>query len=232
MSHPSPSDAKPAKVRLPNSVHLTQKDMVAAIAFYRDRLGFQLDECWPDDKHPMFGSLSLDGQVVMLGGAIDTSMSDHCTDADALKVYARQADDWKKNKAGVGVAYYLMVPDVDAFHATLATRGVTPLTKPTSQFYGIRDFIVEDPTGHHLVFYSPIQMTSCQSCGMPLADAKPGEMYCKYCTDDQGRLKPYEAVLEGTIQGYFMGMKKMPRTEAEQAAKELLLTMPAWVTRK
>ncbi|MFT7486989.1 MAG: hypothetical protein ACI9F9_002847, partial [Candidatus Paceibacteria bacterium] len=77
-------------------------------------------------------------------------------------------------------------------------------------------------------FYSPIQMTSCQSCGVPLADAIEGQMYCEHCTDDRGQLHPFEAILEGTITGYFMGMQKMERAAAEVAAKEHLLKMPAW----
>ena len=71
-------------------------------------------------------------------------------------------------------------------------------------------------------------MESCQSCGMPLSDAEPGQMYCQYCTDEQGQLRTYETVLEGTIQGYFMGMQKMSREEAELAAREHLAKMPAW----
>ena len=225
--------SNPQAVRTPNSVHFTQRDMVKAIAFYRDVLGFKLDECWPDDKHPAWGSLSLDGQVVMLGGALDPqTMSEHCKDAEVLKVFEAQAEDWKNNKPGVGVQSYLRVPEVDGFHKAVVARGAKPLTKPTSQFYGIRDFMVEDPSGHRLVFYSPITLQSCQSCGMPLADAKEGQMYCGYCTDESGKLKPYEQVLEGTIQGYFMGMKKMPRPEAEMAAKQHLATLPAWMLRK
>ena len=219
--------------RTPNSVHFTQREMVAAIAFYRDVLGFKLDECWPDDKHPAWGSLSLDRQTVMLGAPLNPkTMSEHCADAEVLKVFERQADDWKQNKPGVGVLTYLRVPDVDAYHKGIVGRGARPLTKPTSQFYGIRDFMIEDPSGHRLAFYTTITLQSCQSCGMPLTDAKPGQMYCGYCTDGSGKLKPYEQVLEGTIQGYFMGMKKMPRAEAEKAAKEHLATMPAWMLRK
>ena len=59
-------------------------------------------------------------------------------------------------------------------------------------------------------------------------DAKPGAMYCDYCTDDGGQLRPFEDILEGTITGYFMGMQKMERGPAEAAAKEHLAKMPAW----
>ena len=55
---------------------------------------------------------------------------------------------------------------------------------------------------------------------------------CDYCTDDEGKLQPYEAILEGTISGYFMGMQNMKRAEAEVAAKEHLAKMPAWKCRE
>ena len=220
------------KQRNPNSVHFTQKDMKAAIAFYRDTLGFKLDECWPDDKEPMWASLSMDGQTVMIGAAMDPAkMSEHCTDKDTMRVFEAMAEDWNKNKPGVGVQTYIMVPDVDAFFEGVKARGGKTITRPTSQFYGLRDFMIEDPSGHRLNLYTNIKLSSCQSCGMPLTDGKPGQMYCGYCTDESGKLKPYEAVLEGTIQGYFMGMKKMPRAEAEKAAKEHLAGMPAWKMR-
>ena len=45
---------------------------------------------------------------------------------------------------------------------------------------------------------------------------------------DAGKLKPYTAVLEGTIQGDFMGMQTMERAAAEVAANEHLAKMPAW----
>jgi len=50
--------------------------------------------------------------------------------------------------------------------------------------------------------------------------------------DAKGQLKPYEQVFEGTVTGYFMGMQKMARKEAEKAAREHLAKMPAWANRK
>jgi hypothetical protein len=57
-------------------------------------------------------------------------------------------------------------------------------------------------------------------------------MYCQYCSDEKGKLRPYEQVFEGTVTGYFMGMQKMPGPAAEKAAKEHLAKMPAWQGRK
>jgi hypothetical protein len=64
-----------------------------------------------------------------------------------------------------------------------------------------------------------------------MADGKAGQMYCAYCSDEQGNLKPYEVILEGTVTGYFMEMQKMERKAAEKAAKEHLGKMPAWTAR-
>ena len=120
---------------------------------------------------------------------------------------------------------------MDAYDGEIRSRGVEPLRAPQTQFYGLRDLLVRDPDGYLLVFCTPVAMSSCQSCGMPLTDAAPGQMYCAYCTDENGALRPYEDVFEGTVTGYFMGMQKMDRPAAEAAAREHLAKMPAWACR-
>lgn len=222
-----------AQDRSTMSVMLTCRDMAASAAFYRDTLGFEMKESWPDETAPMWANMVLHGQSVMIGAAMDPEkVGDYCKGDPQQEAYFRQsAIDFRDNRSGVGIQVYLMVPDVDAYHAELKDRGAAPRTEPISQFYGIRDFGIDDPDGYHLVFFTPIAMESCQSCGMPLAEAQPGQMYCRYCTDDKGVLRPYEQVFEGTVTGYFMGMQKMARTEAEKAAKEHLAKMPAWAGR-
>ncbi len=213
------------------SVMLTSRDTKAAAKFYVDQLGFEMKESWPSPEEPMWCSLVLGGQAIMLGSAPDLdNLEGMCNGDPALYAYwKKNAEAFQAHPAGVGMQIYVMVEDVDAFHAEIKTRGVEPATDPVTQFYGIRDFGVADTDGYNLVFFSPVVMTSCQSCGMPLTEAAPGQMYCDYCTNDKGELKPFEEVLEGTIQGYFMGMQKMERAEAEVAAKEMLGKMPAWV---
>ena len=148
-----------------------------------------------------------------------------------MELWKQRIADFRSGKPGAGMMIYLAVEDVDRYHDTIKDRGAKPATAPHTQFYGIRDFAVADPDGYLLVPYTAVAMESCQSCGMPMTDAEPGQMYCQYCTDEQGQLRPYEAVLEGTIQGYFMGMQKMERGPAEAAAKVHLAKMPAWVGR-
>jgi len=217
----------------PMSVILTVRDAAKSVAWYRDVLGFKLEQSWPDETKPMWANLVLDGQSVMLGQMMDPASSgDMCAHDPAAKAeWEVLYKEMKGNKSGVGIQTYLAVKDIDAYHATITKKGVKS-TPPKNQFYGLREIHVQDPDGFRFVFYTLIKMASCQSCGMPLTDAKPGEMYCHYCTDEHGKLKPYETVLEGTTTGYFMQMQKMPRDKAEAAAKEHLGKMPAWAGRK
>jgi catechol 2,3-dioxygenase-like lactoylglutathione lyase family enzyme len=222
------------KGHYPLAISLTSKDMSKSVAFYRNVLGFELETIWPDADQPMWANLVLDRQSVMLGMAMTAEQLKTCSHGtpEQIAMFQRSAEEQAKNRFGVGVTTYVEVPDVDAFHERVKSKGGRPLTGPTTQFYGLRDFAIEDPDGYRLNFYTNVKLDSCQSCGMPLTDAKPGQMYCGYCTDQAGKLKPYETVFEGTVQGYFMGMKKMPRAEAEKAAREHLAKMPAWAARK
>jgi len=211
----------------PNSAHLTCKDTKAALAFYRDVLGFQVDAAWPDEESPLWVSLSLNGQVMMLGAAPEGG--EHCEGMGEF--HTANLETWKR-AAGGGVFFYFMVDDVDAYCAKVKERGGKLAFEPRDEFYGLRNFALTDGEGYSLIFYVPIRMESCQSCGMPLANAEPGQMYCQYCTDESGKLKSYEEIFEGTVTGYFMGMQKLGREEAEAAATEHLAKMPAWLCRQ
>jgi len=216
------------------AVGLTAADMHKSIRFYRDQLGFELKECWPDEKQPMWCSLSLDGQSVMFGKAgPPEEVEKHCAgNPAAAKFWSEHARRFPTSPHGVGVTVYLAVEDIDAYHKTITQKGIKPNLPPTTQFYGLRDSVVTDPDGYTLVFFTPVKLSSCQSCGMPLKEAKAGQMYCQYCTDEHGQLRPYEQVYEGTVSGFFMAMQKMPRKDAEKAAGEHLKKMPAWAGRK
>ena len=74
---------------------------------------------------------------------------------------------------------------------------------------------------------------SCQSCGMPMdkpEDHGGGDvnsLYCRYCTDEQGKLMPREQVRAKMIQFYLQKQGK-DQTEAEKLTDQLMGTMPAW----
>lgn len=215
------------------AVGLTCKDMLKSVAFFREKLGFTMKESWPDEKAPMWCNMVLGGQSVMLGAAMDPDqVGEMCAgDKADAEIYGKMAKAFREHPAGVGMHIYLHVDDIDAYDAKIRKKGITPLRDPKTQFYGIRETLVDDPDGYRLVFYTPVTLETCQSCGMPLSDAAPGQMYCDYCTDEKGTLRPYEQVFEGTVTGFFMGMQKMERKDAENAAKEHLAKMPAWAAR-
>ena len=218
----------------PISIMLTATDCAKHVAWFRDVLGFKLEQAWPDDKKPFWANLVLDNQSVMIGQAMDPNGpgGEMCGHDEAAK--ATMATHYKAftgNKHGVGIFTYIAVKDIDAYYAQITKKGVKA-PAPKSQFYGLREVPVQDPEGYQFMFYTLIKMANCQSCAMPMADAKPGTMYCQYCTDEHGKLKPYEVVFEGTTTGYFMQMQKMPRDKAEKAAREHLAQQPAWKGRK
>jgi len=208
----------------PMSVHFTSNNVPDAMAFYRDVLGFEISTTWPSESEPQWASCLMDGQSIMLGAAMDG-----CEGVDSD--FHKANNEAFAKAAGGGLVVYVQVDDIDAYHEAVKKRGGKPACDPKNEFYGLRNFMIQDLDGYRLAFYSPIKMESCQSCGMPMADAAVGQMYCQHCTDENGKLHPYEAILEGTIQGYFMGMQKMERPAAEVAAKEHLAKMPAWVGR-
>jgi uncharacterized glyoxalase superfamily protein PhnB len=214
----------------PLTVMLTCRDAKKSVAFYRDTLGFELEAAWPDDKNPMWANLMMERQGLMISAQMspDDAAKMCGGDEGAAKTMRTLSEEFQKNRPGVGMVIYVQVPDVDVYHEKLVKKGLRDLKEPKTQFYGIRDFGLQDPDGYRFLFYTPVAMPSCQSCGMPMKDAEPGSLYCGYCTDAGGKLKPFEQVLEGTTTGYFMAMQKMPRPQAEKAAREHLKKMPAW----
>lgn len=58
---------------------------------------------------------------------------------------------------GLGVFTYIEVDDVDAYAEHLKKKGVRASTKPRDWPWGKREFVVKDPDGYKLVFYSPIK---------------------------------------------------------------------------
>jgi hypothetical protein len=74
---------------------------------------------------------------------------------------------------------------------------------------------------------------ACGSCGMPLEKAEDHALgdinntYCCYCTDDKGKLLPYDTVLKSNIK-YYTESQGLNKEAATQMAKEVLSEMPAW----
>jgi len=51
--------------------------------------------------------------------------------------------------------------------------------------------------------------------------------YCKYCTDESGKLLPYETILQSNARHY-QESQGLTAVAATKMAKDLMKTMPAW----
>ena len=58
---------------------------------------------------------------------------------------------------GLGIYTYVEVDNVDQYFEFLKSQGVEPRTKPKDWPWRKREFVVRDPDGYKLVFYSPVK---------------------------------------------------------------------------
>jgi lactoylglutathione lyase len=105
-------------------------------AFYRDVLGFTIKQTVPDAAPFVFVWLERDGVPVFLNDP---------------KAVEKDFPDARQRTPGGTATLFFTVADVDALHAHVAPKAkvIMPLI---TQFYGMREFAVEDPDGHILTF--------------------------------------------------------------------------------
>ncbi|MDF1694221.1 MAG: VOC family protein [Saprospiraceae bacterium] len=102
-------------------------DLDRSISFYNS-IGFSLDWKWPESD-PTHASLSTSGHSFMLV-QIDI-----------------------KNKPQIGDLYF-RVEEVEKIHQELIRKKIQ-VSKLVKTDYGMLDFSIESPSGHHLVFGQP-----------------------------------------------------------------------------
>lgn len=116
------------------------RDVMPSIAFYKDRLGFEVMFIGPDDDDPFFAMLKRDGVHLMLK-AITPEVQP--TPNPSRHPWAR----WDA---------YVYTPDPDALADEFASRGVSfrePLGINSDQ---LRGFEVVDADGYVLYFGRPV----------------------------------------------------------------------------
>jgi catechol 2,3-dioxygenase-like lactoylglutathione lyase family enzyme len=116
------------------------RDVPAALAFYRDRLGFAVTFQGPSDDDIFFGIVERGAAMIMMK-AIGVEPVPNYT-RDIQQGIAR----WDA---------YLHVPDPDALAAEFASRGVEFLTPLSNNDDGLRGFEVKDVDGYLLYFGRP-----------------------------------------------------------------------------
>jgi uncharacterized glyoxalase superfamily protein PhnB len=134
----APKKAKPAPAKSASradglklgeaSPGFTVNDLDKSLSWYRDVLGFAVDERWEQDGKLMGVSLKAGAVTFMIG-----------------------QDDWKKGrdrKKGEGFRQYCTTTqDVDALAKRIQARGGKLDQEPRDQPWGTRDFTLTDPDG-------------------------------------------------------------------------------------
>jgi catechol 2,3-dioxygenase-like lactoylglutathione lyase family enzyme len=116
--------------------NLLVRDIARSTAFYRDVLGFQIKQTVPDQAPYVFVWLERDGVPVFLN---DPAV----IEKDVAGAAARPA--------GGTATLFFVLTSVDAYHAKVAPHAKVIMELKT-QFYGMREFAIEDPDGHILTF--------------------------------------------------------------------------------
>jgi len=116
--------------------NLIVRDIERSTAFYCDVLGFTVKQTVPDAAPFAFVWLERDGVPVFLN------------DRNAAEADYAGASGWP---AGGTATMFFIVTDVDDFYAAVASHARVVMQLKT-QFYGLREFAVEDPDRHILTF--------------------------------------------------------------------------------
>ena len=111
------------------SPSFTVNDLARSLAWYRDVLGFEVEEEWKDDDGRVRGVSLKAGDVSFMIGQ----------------------DDWKKGRdrrKGEGFRIFCETKkDVDAIARRIETKGGRLDQGPTDQPWGMRDISLTDPDG-------------------------------------------------------------------------------------
>lgn len=115
---------------------LLVRDIDRSTAFYRDVLGFAVTQTVPDAAPFVFVWLQQHEVSVFLNDP---------------KAVAHDMPDAVERAPGGTATMFFIITDVDAYHARVAPQAKVVMALKT-QFYGMREFAIEDPDGHLLTF--------------------------------------------------------------------------------
>lgn len=113
-------------------------DVRKSVAFYTEKLGFELDGTYEPDGHLYWASLKRDGIALMLNA---------CWEDDKRPDEVNPA----RVRGHGDTELYFKVDDVDGVYEELKKRGVD--VRPPSEQHGRREVVVKDPDGFHLSFF-------------------------------------------------------------------------------
>jgi uncharacterized glyoxalase superfamily protein PhnB len=125
---------------MPHFKKLTPNLLVAnverSLAFYVDVLGFERGMTVPAQSPFVFASVT--------NGAVEIFVNDAATAAKEYPAFAARP-------LGATGTMYIEVEGIDALHDRIRSR--VKVTMPmVTQFYGMREFAIEDPDGYVITF--------------------------------------------------------------------------------
>jgi lactoylglutathione lyase len=116
--------------------NLLVQDIDRSTTFYCDVLDFSIKQTVPEKAPFVFVWLERDGVPVFLNDP---------------KAVAHDFPDAPRRRAGGTATLFFVITGVDALHDRVAPH--TAILMPLkTQFYGMREFAIEDPDGHILTF--------------------------------------------------------------------------------
>jgi catechol 2,3-dioxygenase-like lactoylglutathione lyase family enzyme len=121
-------------------------DLDEALAFYTQRLGFELNvdvAMGPEMRWLTVHAPGDDAHELLLA-AIDHHIPP--ADRQAMREIVAKGD----------LAVFIQVDDVDKTFESLRAAGAEILQEPVDQPYGVRDAAVRDPSGNHLRLSQPL----------------------------------------------------------------------------
>jgi len=115
-------------------------DIANSIKFYRDTLGFEIDEYYPNDETPTWIAVRIGNDRLGIGRTFPDIK---------YKLHPRGVD-------GSGVQFYIKVTDVDEFYEKFRNK-VEIIDDIENKSWGDREFTFKDPDGYLVSFYSKIK---------------------------------------------------------------------------
>ena len=118
-------------------------DVPATLAFYRDKLGFDVTFRGPTPDDEFFGIVRRDAAVIMFK-ALGEIVDGKDVVVDPVPNYGR--------KPAFSLDACVEVPDPDALAAEFASRGVSFAAPISDSDNGLRGFVIKDLDGYGLFF--------------------------------------------------------------------------------
>ena len=115
----------------------------ATLAFYRDKLGFDITFRGPEPDDEFFGIVRRGGAVIMFKAL--------GVNADGVEVGVDPVPNFGREPA-FSLDAYVEVPDPDALAAEFASRGVSFSSPLSDSDDGLRGFVIKDLDGYGLFF--------------------------------------------------------------------------------